>query len=141
MVRIDKSAPVSLNFPPAVLNLTCRARQMRRQDYSITDRLERFSWWNQRRMAGSRIRLIGCGGLGGPIGLMFIQSSVGEIQLIDKDLVEDSNRTRQMYTAEDVGKPKAHQLARALSRFAVGRTRLRAYYMPFERWAKRREAQ
>ena len=53
---------------------------------------------------------------------------------LDPDLVEASNRNRQMFTLEDVGKPKAHRLLSNLAPFATARAHLRGFFMPFEDW-------
>ena len=63
---------------------------------------------------------------------------VGSVDFIDPDVAEDSNRNRQLFTAADVGKPKAHQVLINLEPYATYRTVLRGYYMTFEQWASDR---
>jgi molybdopterin/thiamine biosynthesis adenylyltransferase len=80
--------------------------------------------------------MVGGGGLGSNQGKIHQQSGVRQIDYVDGDLVEDSNRNRQFFTADDVGKPKAHQVLKNLAPFAVFSTLLRGYFLTFEEWAK-----
>ena len=64
----------------------------------------------------------------------------GGVDVVEKDLVENSNRNRQLYQSTDVGKPKACALLRNLSPYAVWRTSLRGYYMSFEEWLEQNHA-
>ena len=61
---------------------------------------------------------------------------VGKLGFVDGDLVEDSNRNRQLFTAEDVGLPKAHQILKNLEAYATGSTHMRGYFMHFEDWCQ-----
>ncbi|HLV88699.1 MAG TPA: ThiF family adenylyltransferase [Candidatus Sulfotelmatobacter sp.] len=85
--------------------------------------------------------LVGSGGLGSNMAKIFVQMGIGQISLVDRDLVEDSNRNRQLFTAADVGQAKAHAVLRNLAPFAVERTLLRGYYMTFAKWADGRAGQ
>lgn len=73
----------------------------------------------QKRLAKSRILIVGAGGLGSPIALYLAGAGVGTIGLIDDDVVSVSNLQRQvLYDEEQVGKPKAlcaQQRLRALN--------------------------
>ena len=66
-----------------------------------------------------------------------MQAGVGQIGVVDGDVVEDSNRNRQLFTATDVGQPKAHRVLNNLEPYAVYRTVLRGYFMTFEEWLLR----
>ncbi|MCA8981498.1 MAG: ThiF family adenylyltransferase [Planctomycetes bacterium] len=50
----------------------------------------------QRRLAESRVLLVGCGALGGVIAQNLTRSGVGELVLVDRDIVELSNLPRQV---------------------------------------------
>lgn len=89
-------------------------------------------------MARAKILMVGFGGLGSHIGLIFVQMMLAQLDVIDPDIAEDSNRNRQLVTESDVGKPKAHQILKNIAPYATGRTLLRGYYTTFENWAKRR---
>ena len=61
----------------------------------------------QARIKNAKILLIGAGGLGSPLALYLIAAGVGEIGLVDHDVVDVSNLQRQiLYTSEDIGQPK-----------------------------------
>jgi adenylyltransferase/sulfurtransferase len=61
----------------------------------------------QTRLLGSRVLLIGAGGLGCPLAQYLAAAGVGTIGIIDFDRVDASNLQRQiLYTTADVGRPK-----------------------------------
>ncbi len=69
----------------------------------------------QRKLKAAKVLLVGTGGLGSPIGLYLAAAGIGEIGLVDGDVVEISNLQRQvLHRSEDVGMPKAHSAARAI---------------------------
>lgn len=61
----------------------------------------------QRKLRQSKVLLVGAGGLGAPSALYLAAAGVGEIGLVDFDVVDLSNLQRQvLYTTSDVGRPK-----------------------------------
>ena len=73
----------------------------------------------QRRLAGSRAVVAGCGALGTVQASLLVRSGVGETVLVDRDYVESSNLQRQLLFEEsdaESGMPKAVAAARALHR-------------------------
>jgi adenylyltransferase/sulfurtransferase len=61
----------------------------------------------QERINNSRVLVVGAGGLGSPVLLYLAAAGVGEIGVIDNDLVDLSNLQRQIIHAEsDVGSSK-----------------------------------
>jgi molybdopterin/thiamine biosynthesis adenylyltransferase/rhodanese-related sulfurtransferase len=61
----------------------------------------------QRRIKGSRILLVGAGGLGSPAALYLAAAGVGHLSIIDFDVVELTNLQRQvLHGTRDVGRPK-----------------------------------
>lgn len=129
--------PSCLNFPLS-MEKKCSPKRINSQDWSLTDRQQRLSWWDQSKIRSSKILLVGAGGLGSNQGKILIQMGIaGGIDWADPDLVEDSNRNRQFFTADDVGKPKSHQVLINLAPFATAPTRLRGFYMTFEEWLVR----
>lgn len=54
----------------------------------------------QRRLLGSRVALIGAGGLGAPVAIYLAAAGVGHMTLIDDDVVERSNLQRQVIHRE-----------------------------------------
>jgi molybdopterin/thiamine biosynthesis adenylyltransferase len=127
------TAPIVLSYPP-YLEVVCRPRQVNQAGWPLTDRQERIPWWNQKKIHDSSVLLVGAGGLGGNLGKIFTQMGFGQLDLVDPDLVEDSNRNRQLFTADDVGKPKTHSALRNLKPYAVHNTILRGFFTSFEEW-------
>src|SRR4030095_2256871 len=82
----------------------------------VEDRQQKLKGFNQEALANARVILIGAGGLGGEIGEALVRKGVGTIVLFDHDLVEPSNLNRQRFYKNDLGKPKAHRLARNLAK-------------------------
>ncbi|KCV67370.1 hypothetical protein, variant [Fonticula alba] len=69
----------------------------------------------QARLAQARVLLVGCGGLGAPAGLYLGACGLGELGLVDFDLVERSNLPRQIaFGVPDLGRSKAEALAEGI---------------------------
>ena len=68
------------------------------------------------RLASAHVAIIGCGGLGSNTAAMLVRCGVGELTLIDFDFVERSNLNRQMFFADQLGRPKVDALAETLVR-------------------------
>src|SRR6266581_7778952 len=61
----------------------------------------------QRKLKGSRVLLIGAGGLGSPLALYLAAAGVGHLGLVDFDVVDFTNLQRQvLHGTKDVGRPK-----------------------------------
>jgi len=75
--------------------------------------LKDFGKENQQKLLQSTIVIIGCGGLGSVAAVYLAASGVGNIYLIDFDVVDVSNLHRQVfYKTDDIGKSKAEVLAK-----------------------------
>jgi molybdopterin/thiamine biosynthesis adenylyltransferase len=71
-------------------------------------------------LGSRRVLLVGAGGLGSPVGILLARAGVGRIEVLDDDVVETGNLHRQLlFTAADIGQPKAERAAAALRREAV----------------------
>lgn len=103
----------AMSFPPLVepvgsLSDAERARTARHAS------LAGFGEIAQRRLAASRVAVIGAGGLGSPVLLALAAAGVGELIVIDDDDVDQSNLQRQiLHRHTDVGAPKVESAVRA----------------------------
>ena len=71
----------------------------------------------QLRLKASRVVMIGAGGLGCPASETLVRAGLGQVQLIDDDVIEASNLQRQtLFLPEDIGKPKALSAAHMLTK-------------------------
>lgn len=70
----------------------------------------------QEKLSGSSVAILGCGGIGNHVSSQLAAAGVGHLVLIDDDVIEISNLTRQtMFVEADVGKNKVDILAERLS--------------------------
>ncbi|MTI30193.1 molybdopterin-synthase adenylyltransferase MoeB [Xanthovirga aplysinae] len=66
-----------------------------------------FNIEGQRKLKNAKVLVIGTGGLGSPLLLYLTAAGVGNIGIVDFDVVDDSNLQRQvLYSIKDVGRPK-----------------------------------
>jgi len=71
----------------------------------------------QQRLKAARALIVGAGGLGAPAALYLAAAGVGEIALVDPDVVALSNLQRQvLYATADEGRAKVEAAAEALTR-------------------------
>lgn len=70
----------------------------------------------QSKLLGSRVFVVGAGGLGSPVLLYLAAAGVGTIEVIDPDAVDESNLQRQViHNTARVGTPKVDSAADAIS--------------------------
>ncbi len=73
----------------------------------------------ERRIQNMQTVIFGCGGVGSNLAYMLSKHpDVERIYLVDHDIIEVSNLSRQFFIREDVGKNKAEALATTLQQFA-----------------------
>jgi len=72
----------------------------------------------QRRLREARVLMLGIGGLGSWASYALACCGVGELTLLDGDVVEESNFNRQiLYRERDIGRPKVEAAAEAIGAF------------------------
>lgn len=69
----------------------------------------------QQKLQRARVLVAGCGALGSHTAAALLRAGVGNLILVDRDLVDESNLHRvAAFTEQDVGRPKAEALANRL---------------------------
>ena len=80
-------------------------------------RLKLIEWWEQKKIAGSKVLVVGAGALGNEILKNCALIGVGNILIVDEDIIEESNLCRSvLFRESDIGKSKAKIAAQALRR-------------------------
>ena len=88
------------------------------QRFSRQELLPEIGVDGQKALASSRVLIVGVGGLGCPAAQYLAAMGVGEIGLMDGDVVEESNLHRQiLFGPNDLGCNKAEAAARRLKSF------------------------
>ena len=86
--------------------------------YSRQVIMEELGWKGQRKLAKSKVAVIGVGGLGTVSALYLALAGVGHLRLIDQDTIEAPNLHRQiLYNLDDLHYPKAEVAAERLEKF------------------------
>ena len=66
----------------------------------------------QGKLKAAKVLMIGTGGLGSPLGLYLAAAGIGQLGLVDFDVVDESNLHRQVLFGQgDVGRPKIEAAA------------------------------
>jgi adenylyltransferase/sulfurtransferase len=66
----------------------------------------------QRKLKGSRVLIVGAGGLGSPAALYLAAAGIGTLGIVDADVVDETNLQRQViHGTPDVGRPKVRSAA------------------------------
>jgi molybdopterin/thiamine biosynthesis adenylyltransferase len=85
--------------------------------YSRQVILNELGWKGQRKLAKSKVAVVGIGGLGTVSSLYLALAGVGYLRLIDQDTVETPNLHRQiLYSLDDLHYPKAEVAAERLEK-------------------------
>ena len=79
--------------------------------------LDELGWKGQRKLAKSKVAVVGIGGLGTVSSLYLALAGVGYLRLIDQDTVETLNLHRQiLFSLDDLHYPKAEVAAERLEK-------------------------
>ena len=83
--------------------------------YSRQIMLEEIGYQGQLKLKQSKVCVVGVGGLGNPITARLAAMGVGNIRIVDRDVIELSNLHRQtMFNEDDVGQVKVETAAKKL---------------------------
>ena len=75
-------------------------------------RFELIGWWDQQRLAESKVLVIGAGAIGNELVKNLALLGIGNVFIADLDRVENSNLSRSvLYREADIGRPKAEVAA------------------------------
>lgn len=72
------------------------SKELTSEERSLYDRQLRLKGWNQKLLKKSRILIAGVGGLGCEIAKNLAMLGVGNLYLVDLDIIEHSNLNRQI---------------------------------------------
>lgn len=61
----------------------------------------------QKKLLSSKVAIVGLGGIGSVAAQLLVRAGIGNLILIDRDIVELSNLQRQFFSEKDIGLPKA----------------------------------
>ena len=85
------------------------------EKYSRQIIIEKIGMNGQKKIFNSSVCIVGCGGLGSSAAQYLSMTGVGNIALIDHDLINLSNLNRQtLFFEKDIGKYKADTLQKNL---------------------------
>jgi adenylyltransferase/sulfurtransferase len=83
------------------------------------ERLRLIPWWDQQKLAGARVLVVGAGALGNEILKNLALLGAGRVVVVDFDRIETSNLSRAvLFRSEDVGEFKAVTAARRAARLS-----------------------
>jgi adenylyltransferase/sulfurtransferase len=120
----DDQPVAQINFVPMGLGAPVLVRSRMDLDrYHRQMLLPEIGEEGQRRLVGSRALLVGCGALGCAIADLLVRAGVGELTIIDRDVVEKTNLQRQVLYDEGDARaalPKAEAAAKRLGRVNSG---------------------
>ena len=79
--------------------------------------LEEIGYGGQLKLKNAKICVVGVGGLGNPITSRLVAMGIGQLRIIDRDVIELSNLHRQtMFDESDVGQVKVEVAAKKLQK-------------------------
>jgi molybdopterin/thiamine biosynthesis adenylyltransferase/molybdopterin converting factor small subunit len=85
------------------------------QRYSRQIMLEEIGFNGMEKLRKATVCVVGVGGIGNPVTTMFSAMGLGNLRIIDRDVIEISNLHRQhLYNEDDIGKVKVEVAAERL---------------------------
>src|SRR5574338_710087 len=85
--------------------------------YSRQVMLEEIGYEGQIKLKNAKACVVGVGGLGNPIATRLVAMGIGQIRIVDRDVIELSNLHRQtMFDESDIGQVKVEAAAKKLKK-------------------------
>ena len=110
-------------------------KEIKKEDY-FKRQIELWGADTQENLSDKKIAIIGSGGLGSTLALALGMSGIGQIDMVDFDMVSLHNIHRQIaFTLDDEGKSKSQAVAKLIESKNPF-VRVRAYEMDFDSFAK-----
>ena len=91
------------------------------QRYSRQLMLEEIGFEGMEKIRNAKVCVVGAGGIGNPVITQLVAMGVGNLRIVDRDVIEVTNLHRQhLYTDDDIGKVKVEAAAERLRRINPG---------------------
>jgi adenylyltransferase/sulfurtransferase len=91
------------------------------QRYSRQLMLEEIGFEGMEKIRNAKVCVVGAGGIGNPVITQLAAMGVGNLRVVDRDVIEVTNLHRQhLYTDEDIGKVKVEAAAERLRKINPG---------------------
>lgn len=108
--QIDKDCPISENDSLSII----RKGTMPNEEELESMMMARHTPHVHKKVKQGKVAIAGLGGLGSNIAVMLARIGVGQLFLVDFDIVEPSNLNRQSYYISHLGLPKTIALKKQL---------------------------
>lgn len=91
------------------------------QRYSRQLMLEEIGFEGMEKLRGSKVCVVGAGGIGNPVVTQLVAMGIGRLRIVDRDVIEVTNLHRQhLYTDDDIGRVKVEAAADRLHKLNPG---------------------
>jgi molybdopterin/thiamine biosynthesis adenylyltransferase/molybdopterin converting factor small subunit len=91
------------------------------QRYSRQLMLEEIGFEGMEKIRNAKVCVVGAGGIGNPVITQLVAMGVGNLRIVDRDVIEVTNLHRQhLYTDDDIGRVKVEAAAERLRRINPG---------------------
>ncbi len=91
------------------------------QRYSRQLMLEEIGFEGMEKLRGSKVCVVGAGGIGNPVITQLVAMGIGRLRIVDRDVIEVTNLHRQhLYTDDDIGRVKVEAAADRLHKLNPG---------------------
>ena len=98
---------------------------------------ERVPGFDLKSLQHATIVLVGAGGIGSLVAPMLVRKGAGRLILIDDDIIELPNLTRQAYALSQLGQDKVHALGKSTAGMGLFPTTIEAHPFNFQHCLER----